>query len=192
MQLTLGVLVSALATAAFGHGIITKPATRTPGAATAAVCGQKMVTFYTQDNTSYPEALKRANGLDDPAYNPAKCDLYLCKGYQFADNAANVLKFAEGQTVDIEVSIRIPHKGYANVSVVDMAANKIIGSPLLTWPDGYADPAKFPNLPADQTKFSITVPKLDGKCVEPGACVCVLLPFVASPSTALSCSLADY
>jgi len=28
------------------HGLVTKPAARNPGDATAAVCGQKMVTFY--------------------------------------------------------------------------------------------------------------------------------------------------
>lgn len=175
MQLTTTLLgLAALAGTALGHGLVTKPVTREPGDATATVCGKKMVQFYKSDNTSYPEALMRANGLADPAYNPAKCNLYLCRGYQFADNTKQVLSYTEGETIDMEVYIRIPHKGYANVSVVDMAANKVIGAPLYTWGDGYADAKNFPNLPKNQTSFSVKVPMLNGKCAEAGACVSCL------------------
>jgi hypothetical protein len=128
-----------------------------------------MVDFYRADNTSYPEALLRANpgGLKG-GYDPKKCNLWLCRGYQFADNVANVQSYKPGQVVDIEVWIRIPHKGYANVSVVDTASNTVIGSPLKSWPSNYAATA---NPPADQTKFNVTIPDLGGKCTEAGACV---------------------
>jgi hypothetical protein len=118
---------------------------------------------------SYPEALLRANpgGLKAP-YDPKKCNLWLCKGYQFADNSANVQSYKTGQVVDLDVWIRIPHKGYANVSVVDTASNSLIGEPLISWPDNYAATT---NPPADQTKFSIKIPELGGKCTEAGACV---------------------
>ena len=154
---------------ASAHGLVTKPATRTPGAATAAACGKTMATFYQADNTSYPEALLRANpqGLKD-GYNAKNCNLWLCKGYQFADNAANVKSYKTGDVVDLEVFIRIAHKGYANVSVVDTTTNSVIGTPLLGWADNYAAST---SPPADQTKFSVKIPELGGKCTTAGVCV---------------------
>lgn len=171
MQLPLTSLLglAALASQASAHGLVTKPAARTPGAATAAACGETMAKFYQADNTSYPEALMRANpgGLKD-GYDPAKCNLYLCRGYQFADNKDHVQSYMAGEVVDMEVFIRIPHKGYANVSIVDTTANKVIGEPLLSWPDNYA---ATNNPPKDQTSFNVTIPELDGKCAEAGVCV---------------------
>lgn len=78
--------------------------------------------------------------------------------------------------------IRIPHKGYANVSVVDTAANAVIGAPLISWPSNYAASA---NPPANQTKFSVKIPELGGKCTVPGACVSPPLssPFSTSTSS---------
>ncbi|KAK0651086.1 hypothetical protein B0T16DRAFT_503238 [Cercophora newfieldiana] len=157
------------ATLALSHGLVTSPlGTRTPGAATAAACGQTLVTFYNADNTSYPEALLRANpsGLRD-GYDAAKCNLWLCKGFQFADNAANVKSYKPGDVIDMQVRIRIAHKGYANVSVVDMAANKVIGTPLISWADNYAASTSPPE---DQVKFSVKVPELGGKCTKAGEC----------------------
>lgn len=171
MQLTFASLlgVAALASQASAHGLVTKPDARTPGDSTAAVCGQTMVDFYKADNTSYPEALLRANpnGLKD-GYDAAKCDLWLCKGFQFADNKDHVQKYKPGDVVDMEVFIRIPHKGYANVSVVDTTTNKVIGEALKTWADDYA---ATNNPPKDQTSFSVTIPDLAGKCTEAGVCV---------------------
>ncbi|KXX73775.1 hypothetical protein MMYC01_209451 [Madurella mycetomatis] len=125
-----------LAAQASAHGLVQTPATRQPGSATEAACGRTMVQFYTADGTSYPEALLRANpqGLAD-GFDAEKCNLWLCKGYQFDDNTANVQSYKPGDVVDMEVYIRIPHRGHAN------------------------------------TKFSITMPELEGKCTEPGACV---------------------
>lgn len=71
-----------------------------------------MVNFYKADNTSYPEALLRANpgGLKDE-YNAKNCNLWLCKGYQFGDNKAGVQTYTAGQEVHYKVWIRIPHAG---------------------------------------------------------------------------------
>lgn len=158
-----------LAAQASAHGLVRKPATRAPGQATEAACGKLMADFYRADNTSYPEALLRANpgGLKAP-YDPKNCNLWLCKGYQFADNAANVQSYTTGQVVDLDVWIRIPHKGYANVSVVDTASNSVVGTPLVSWPENYAGSA---TPPADQTSFSIKIPELGDKCTQAGACV---------------------
>ena len=165
----------ALAGLAASHGLVTKPATRAPGDATSTACGKTMANFYKADLTSYPEALLRSNpsGLKD-GYDPQKCNLWLCKGYQFADNAANVQSYTVGQSVDMEVNIRIPHRGYANVSVVDTSTNSVVGTPLLVWGDGYAASAQPP---ADQTRFSVKIPaEAEGRCVEAGVCVSDYVP----------------
>jgi hypothetical protein len=164
------------------HGLVSAPLyTRAPGAQTAAVCGNTMVTFYKGDPTSYPEALMRANpsGLKD-GYNAAACNLWLCKGYQFGDNTANVQTYAVGQTVDMEVKVRIAHSGYANVSVVDTGANAIVGGMLKVWESGYAAST---NLPADQAKFSVKIPEAAAeRCTKPG--VCVSCTFLSVPCLA--------
>lgn len=104
--------------------------------------------------------------------------VWLCKGQQFADNAANVQVYAPGEVVPIQVDLTIPHVGSANVSVVETATNAVLGQPLLSWPSGYADEREFyaGTTPADQTDFSVTIPDdLGGKCAEAGACVSFFL-----------------
>ncbi|KLU88284.1 hypothetical protein MAPG_07271 [Magnaporthiopsis poae ATCC 64411] len=156
---------------ASAHGLVTSPATRQPGAATEVACGKKMVNFYKADGTSYPEAFQRTAGWNTGGYNATTCNMWLCKGYQFGDNKAQVQKYAPGTVFPVAVKIRIPHKGYANVSVVDTTTNKIIGEPLRVWREGYADPAKFPNMLGDQVNFNVTVPDLGSKCTVAGVCV---------------------
>lgn len=153
-----------LASLVSAHGVVLKPASRKPGDATTEACGRAMVNFYKQDETSYPEAFLRSNPLPDRN----KCNLFLCKGYQFADNAANVQSYKPGDSVEYEVYIRIPHSGYANVSIVDTTTNKVLGSPLVSWASGYAASSKPP---ADQTKFSVKIPELGAQCTTAGVCV---------------------
>ena len=169
----------ALLPAALGHGLVRSPPARSPGDATTAACGRAMTTFYKSDNTSYPEALLRSNptlGAKD-GYDAAKCNLWLCKGYQFSDNAANVQAYTTGQTVPFDVWIRIPHRGHANVSVVDTTTNTVVGTPLVAWKENYAASAQPP---ADQTRFSVKIPELDGKCAVAGVCVGPLCLFLAN------------
>ena len=165
-------LLAALASTAYGHGTITSPQARTPGSAMNSACGSITTKFYQADNTSYPEALHRANprGLGSD-YNADKCNLYLCRGYQFSDNSKNVFNYKTGDKIPIHIWIRIPHNGYANVSVVDTTANKVIGTPLIDWPSGYANEKVYPNLPANQTSFTVTVPDLGSSCTTAGQCV---------------------
>ena len=68
------------------------------------------------------------------------------------------------------MDLRLNCTGWANVSVVDTGANKVVGEPLKVWASGYAAST---NLPADQAKFSVKVPELAGKCEKAGACVSV-------------------
>lgn len=173
-MLSLTLLLS-LPALTLSHGLVSSPLfTRAPGAATAAACGTTMQKFYLADPTSYPEALLRANpnGLHD-GYDAARCNLWLCKGYQFADQPASAVQtYAAGAEVAMEVKVRIPHVGYANVSVVDTGRNVVLGQMLKVWEGGYAAST---TLPGDQGKFKVVVPELGGRCVEKGACVSISL-----------------
>ena len=160
--------IAALATQAYGHGYVTSPQARAPGAATKEACGEALVKGINSDPTTYVEALNRVVP-SDKGYHPEKCNLYLCKGVQFADNSANIQSYKPGDTVNLKVNLRIPHKGWANVSVVDTASNAAIGKPLYTWAK-YAD-EKEKSRPADETDFKITIPDLGGKCTQAGQCV---------------------
>ena len=84
------------------------------------------------------------------------CNAFLCRGYQYEDNTA--MEYTPGQVIDFHVDlIAGHHPGYAasrstgpfklavchansnppfkNVSIVDLATNKIIGDPLRSWDD---------------------------------------------------------
>ncbi|KAK7753469.1 hypothetical protein SLS62_004544 [Diatrype stigma] len=160
---------------AHSHGLIRSPAPRAPGAATTAACGPKIAGEIASDPTSHVEGLPELGLADGAAFDPARCNVWLCKGLQFADNSgAGVQAYAPGESVPIAINLAIPHAGSANVSIVDTAANAVVGAPLIAWPSGYADEKEFyaGTTPADQTDFSVTIPEdLGGKCAEPGACV---------------------
>ncbi|RYP76293.1 hypothetical protein DL770_007254 [Monosporascus sp. CRB-9-2] len=163
---------------AIGHGLISSPPSRSPGAATARACGQRIADEIRGDPTSHVEGLPEL-GASDPDYDAAACRLWLCKGLQFEpdDAATNVQTYRPGQEVDVKVRLTIPHAGRANVSVVDTTADAVIGdggAPLISWPSGYADERQFYSgqTPRNQTDFTITIPEdLGGRCAEPGACV---------------------
>jgi predicted carbohydrate-binding protein with CBM5 and CBM33 domain len=149
-----------------GHGFISSPAPRMPGSAFGSACGGQLLSQQTSDRYGNVQGEMQVLGSD---FDAAACNLWLCKGYKFADNAANVHSFTAGETVPVEVEIRAPHTGTANVSIIDTASNTVIGSPLISW-DEYA--ANSSPIPADQTSFDITIPSdLAGQCSERGACV---------------------
>ncbi|OTA66810.1 hypothetical protein K449DRAFT_325848 [Hypoxylon sp. EC38] len=155
------------------HGLISKPTPRGPGDASVAACGASVVNNIKGDKTSHVEGLPELAAADS-GYHGELCNLWLCRGLQYADNAANVQKYAPGQTVNIQVQLSIPHAGSANVSIVDTKTNTIIGKPLLSWPSGYADERQFyaHQTPANQTNFNVTIPEdLGSQCSEAGACV---------------------
>ena len=160
-----------------GHGLITSPAPRAAGAASRAACGQAFQDGSTKDNTTFIEALTRGT-FADSEYHADECNLFLCKGLQFADNTLNVHEYKPGQVVDIKLWVRIPHKGYANVSIVDTTTNAVIGQPLYNWPEYLGDDPRAV-YPKNNTEFSITIPELGDKCVQPGHCVSPI-PFSSS------------
>ncbi|KAI4860223.1 hypothetical protein F4820DRAFT_453104 [Hypoxylon rubiginosum] len=165
--------VAALAATVSAHGLITSPTPRAPGDASIAACGSSVVANIANDKTSHVEGLPEL-AAKDAGYKAELCNLWLCKGLQYADNAANVQKYAPGQSVNIQVSLSIPHVGAANVSIVDTKTDSIIGAPLLNWPSGYADERQFygHTTPVNQTSFNVTIPEdLGTQCSEAGACV---------------------
>lgn len=126
------ITIAGLAGMASAHGIVVSPTPRGVGAAYNTTCGTAIAAIVTGDNTSHVEGLPEA-GAKDSAFNSKKCNLFLCKGLQYADNMKNVMTYKPGQVVQIKVSITVPHEGPANMSVVDTATNMILGSPLISF-----------------------------------------------------------
>jgi hypothetical protein len=110
--------------------------------------------------------LQVAKGQSD--FDPTKCNVWLCKGYQFADNSNGVQAYTAGQVVPITVDISAPHTGVANVSIVNAQTNSVIGQPLISFTD-YASNAH--TIPANNTAFSITMPDVGNQCGTAGKCV---------------------
>ncbi|KAJ5693845.1 hypothetical protein N7536_004257 [Penicillium majusculum] len=150
------------------HGFVTKPEARQPGTAMGAACGQQVLSNQGSDKYGNIQGeLQVASSQSD--YNAAECDIWLCKGYKFADNKDNVQSYTAGQKVPFTVDIRAPHTGVANVSVVSTSSNKVIGAPLISW-DVYASTAT--GVKADETSFSVTIPDgLGSQCATAGDCV---------------------
>jgi hypothetical protein len=170
MQFTIASLVT-LVPAVLGHGLITSPPSRPVGPAIIAACGPSVSQSIRSDNTSHVEGLPEL-AAKDTAYNAAECNLWQCKGLQFADNANNTQTWKAGQVVPLKVWVRIPHEGSANVSIVDTKTDTVIGDMLKVWSKGYAPGKKESDVPEDQKEFSVTVPEgLEEKCATAGACV---------------------
>lgn len=160
--------LAALPSLTQAHGFISKPQPRMPGSAMQSACGEQVYNNQKSDNYGNIQGeLQITQGQDD--YDEAKCNIWLCKGYKLADNKANVQSYTAGQKVPIEIDIRAPHTGVANVSVVDTKSNSVIGKPLKSW-DQYASTES--GVRDSETSFSVTIPEdLDGKCATAGDCV---------------------
>ncbi|KAF2661024.1 hypothetical protein K491DRAFT_648331 [Lophiostoma macrostomum CBS 122681] len=151
----------AFASTVLAHGNITSPPARQPGAAMQKVCGADAVAAVLADGTGPLENI--------PSSGSANCNIFLCKGAQFADNQANVQTFAAGEVVDFAAQLPIPHEGPANVSIIDLATNTVLGQPLIEF-DTYAD-ENLAVLPANNTAFSVTIPEdLGTQCQVAGEC----------------------
>lgn len=149
-----------------GHGHVIDPPSRMPGEAFKAVCGNQLYSQQSSDiNGNIQGEMQIA--ASQPDYDPSKCNLVLCKGFQYDDNAANIQSYSPGDNVDFTVDIAAPHTGVANVSVVDLVSNSVIGEPLISF-DDYASNAH--TIPENNTAFSITMPDVASQCSEAGAC----------------------
>jgi hypothetical protein len=135
----------------------------------AAACGQQV--FNNQASDSFGNIQGELQVAASQAdYDEAACNIWQCKGYKFEDNAAaNIQSWTTGQKVDFRFDVRAPHTGYANVSIVETATNKILGDMLVVY-DNFADNARPTS--ANDTAFSFTVPGgLESTCAKAGACV---------------------
>ncbi|KAL2208628.1 hypothetical protein CC79DRAFT_1381754 [Sarocladium strictum] len=146
----------------WGHAVVTSPTPRGSGDTQVATCGAAVTKKLLSDKAG---PLENSLAVADSDYD---CNLFLCRGYQFEDNANSVLALSEGDVVDFQVDIIAGHRpGYANVSVVDTTKNEVIGEPLKTWP------VWLTGAPGgDEADFTVTIPEdLPGDCATPGNCV---------------------
>ncbi|EKD16061.1 uncharacterized protein L3040_003501 [Drepanopeziza brunnea f. sp. 'multigermtubi'] len=161
--------LAAFASTVLAHGNIISPPARVVGPAMDAACGKSVANLVRADITSHIEDMPEALALEKDT-DPAGCNVFLCRGQQFADNKANVQNYTAGQVVNMRAVLPIPHEGPMNVSIVDTATNRVIGAPLISF-DSYADES-LAELPANNTNFNVTVPSDMGtNCTEAGACV---------------------
>ncbi|KAH8767289.1 hypothetical protein F5883DRAFT_554748 [Diaporthe sp. PMI_573] len=163
--------ISAVALFAAGvsaHGRVTSPTPRPLGDAMKSACGDQVWNMQSSDNNGNIQTMAQI-GTSQSDFDAAKCHLWQCRGYQFEDaTAASIQSFTAGQKVPFVVDVAAPHTGVANVSVVDLSANSVIGEALISW-DSYASTEKGVQ-PGDEN-FSVTIPSdLPSTCSTEGGC----------------------
>ncbi|RYP18680.1 hypothetical protein DL765_003815 [Monosporascus sp. GIB2] len=161
----MGRLLMALGSVAgvWSHAVMKEPVPRQAGPVHKELCGAAVAKVLARDRTG---PIENAMDAADADYN---CDAYFCRGYQYEDNDDNVKVVKAGDILDFKIDMVASHRpGYANVSIVDIATNKII-EPLRTW-DEYPGYNTGPD--RDDIKFNITIPNtLGATCDTPGKCV---------------------
>lgn len=150
------------------HGHLVSPTPRPLGDAMKASCGAQVWNQMSSDLNGNIQTMAQV-GTSQSDFDAAACHLWQCRGYQFDDaSAATIQSFAAGEVVPVTVTVAAPHTGVANVSVINLATNSVIGTPLISW-DDYASTAT--GVSADETSFSITMPDtLDAACATAGGC----------------------
>ncbi|KAK7699896.1 hypothetical protein SLS64_011327 [Diaporthe eres] len=150
------------------HGRVTSPTPRPLGDAMKAACGDQVWNMQSSDNNGNIQTMAQI-GTSQSDFDATKCHLWQCRGYQFDDATdASIQSFTAGEKVPFVVDIAAPHTGVANVSVIDLGANSVIGDALISW-DSYASTATGVQ-PGDEN-FSVTIPSdLPATCSEKGGC----------------------
>ncbi|KAK8060970.1 hypothetical protein PG996_010900 [Apiospora saccharicola] len=146
-----------------GHAVVEAPTPRGTGPVQRERCGTALTTQLEKDIASpIEDAMKKA----DVNYN---CNAYLCRGYQLEDNLENVQSVKAGDVIDFHIAlIAGHHPGYANVSVVDLTTNRVLGEPLRYWAD-WPDSTSGP--PRNDIDFNVTIPEtLSSACDMAGKC----------------------
>ncbi|OJJ45639.1 hypothetical protein ASPZODRAFT_498040 [Penicilliopsis zonata CBS 506.65] len=158
--------LSGLVTLVHGHGFVTSPQARMPGAAMEAACGTQIYDNQEADNYGNIQGELQ---VADSTYNATACDIWLCKGYKYEDNTDNVYTYSAGEVIPFVVDIRAPHTGTANVSIVKTSTDTMISSILKYW-SVYASVST--TIPYNNTNFNITMPDdLGDECTTGGECV---------------------
>lgn len=170
MKATIVFVLSALTALTQAHGTIRTPVVRQPGKAFAKACTDAVY------NTAVKEDLQRAGpievweivGSGQNGWNAGACNIYQCKGLKLEDNLDSVQMYEPGQVVEMRAEVLAHHPdGWANVSVIDLKSNKIIGQPLKLW-DEYDLPQE--PVPEDNYKWTVKIPDLKNVCKQPGDC----------------------
>lgn len=158
------IAVAGLVSSVAGHGYITSPTPRQPGAGLKAACGDQV--FNTQSSDKYGNVQGSIQNFQGAQPD---CRIWQCKGVPFKD-AGEVFSYTAGQKIPMKVEIRAPHDGLANVSVVSVKTDKVIGQPLISW-DKYALTSVPMSEHPEWTSFDITMPDVSSECANAGDCV---------------------
>ncbi|KAI2629464.1 hypothetical protein GGS21DRAFT_545347 [Xylaria nigripes] len=145
------------------HAVIQTPEPRGTGSKQLELCGGAVTDALERDIAGPIE-----DAVDD-ADEDYHCNAYLCRGYQYEDNEDKVQAVKAGDVLTFHIDlIAGHHPGYANVSVVDLKSNTVIGDPLVKW-DNWPDSKSGP--PRNDTDFTATIPDTLGTaCNEGGKC----------------------
>ncbi|KAF9003087.1 hypothetical protein BDQ17DRAFT_1425601 [Cyathus striatus] len=149
------------------HGVVTTPTPRALGPAALAACGTGAYT--TLESNLYGPIENSAKNVDS-GYDADACHLFLCRGYQFSDNTDNVNNYPAGTVVDFHIDIEARHTGTANVSVVNLATQTLVGQPLFYWPVYTNTSLSQSDWVKNETDFSVTLPDLGTQCETAGSC----------------------
>ncbi|KAF3763826.1 hypothetical protein M406DRAFT_29120, partial [Cryphonectria parasitica EP155] len=150
------------------HGHLQSPEPRPLGAAMEAACGQQVYDMMESDENGNIQTMAQT-GASQSDYDATACHLWQCRGYQFADaNSSTIHSYSAGQVIPVEVVIAAPHTGTANVSIINLAENEVVGDLLAYW-SVYASVST--GVAANDTSFSITMPDtLPDACATQGGC----------------------
>ncbi|POS70783.1 hypothetical protein DHEL01_v210823 [Diaporthe helianthi] len=150
------------------HGRVMSPTPRPLGDAMKSACGNQVWNMQSSDSNGNIQTMAQI-GTSQSDFDATKCHMWQCRGYQFDDATdASIQSFTPGQTVPFVVDVAAPHTGVANVSVIDLAANSVIGEALMSW-DSYAS-TETGIKPGDEN-FNITIPSnLPPTCAGKGGC----------------------
>ncbi|KAK4621137.1 uncharacterized protein CLAFUR5_10447 [Fulvia fulva] len=149
------------------HGYFQSPKGRQPGDVFRSACGEHAYNMMASDINGNIQGLQTLTA-NQANYNPSTCHLWKCKGLKYDDNLDNIQTYTAGEEVPVYFQVVAPHSGVANISVIDLHTNTVIGSPMQKWEE-YAMTST--PMKAEWQNFTITMPTdLGGKCAAKGAC----------------------
>jgi len=161
---TAAVAIAGFASSVAAHGTITSPTPRMAGEGLKAACGDQV--FNQQSSDGYGNVQGALQNLQG---SHPDCRIWQCKGIPFED-AGEVFSYTAGQKIPMTIEIRAPHDGVANVSIVKISSDTIVGSPLIEF-DKYALTSSPISAHPEWSSFDITMPDVSTECANAGDCV---------------------
>jgi predicted carbohydrate-binding protein with CBM5 and CBM33 domain len=158
------IALAGFASSVAAHGFIKSPTPRQPGEGLKAACGDQV--FNQQSSDKFGNVQGSMQNLQGAHPD---CRIWQCKGVPFED-AGEIFDYTPGQKIPMEIEIRAPHDGVANVSIVKVSSDTIVGQPLISF-DKYALTSESMSSHPEWTKFDITMPDVSAECAKAGDCV---------------------